>query len=116
VRPLPTGPLRRRAPVPAGISFSVLIHCDNPLKHLHFSRMVADEWAIHAMIGVYSKQRGLARAAAFLVETVARAAWPSELWSSFVDYVEGCFRSSAETIEPGGGHDLPNARLAGLCA
>ena len=40
--------------------------------------------------------------------------WPGKSWPSFVNYVEGCFRSSAETIEPGRGHYLPNASLAGL--
>jgi hypothetical protein len=41
---------------------------------------------------------------------------PTELWSSFVNNVEGSFRGPAETIEPGLGHNLTNARLAGLRA
>jgi hypothetical protein len=40
--------------------------------------------------------------------------WPSKSRPSFVNDVEGCFRSSAETIEPGRGHHLPDAPLAGL--
>jgi hypothetical protein len=40
--------------------------------------------------------------------------WSSNLWSGFVDYVEGCFRRSAETVEAGRRNNLPNACLAGL--
>jgi hypothetical protein len=37
-------------------------------------------------------------------------------WPGFVDYVERCFRRSAEAIEPGRGHNLPNACFTGLGA
>jgi len=40
----------------------------------------------------------------------------ARLWSSFVNYVEGCFRSPAEAVEAGRAHNLPNACLAGLGA
>jgi hypothetical protein len=50
----------------------------------------------------------------------ARSPFPGplvkQLWSGFVDYVEGCFRRSAETVEAGQGHNLPNAGFAGLGA
>jgi hypothetical protein len=35
---------------------------------------------------------------------------------SFVNYVEGRFRGSPETSEPGRSHHLSDACLAGLCA
>lgn len=54
------------------------------------------------------------RRRAFLAKTVARGRLASKSWPSFINYVEGCFRSAAETIEPGRCHNFPNARLAGL--
>jgi hypothetical protein len=38
----------------------------------------------------------------------------SPLWPGFVNYVEGRFRSSAETTEPGRAYNLLNSPLAGL--
>jgi hypothetical protein len=48
--------------------------------------------------------------------SAARASMAAQSWPSFVNYVEGCFSSSAEAIEPGRGHHLPNAFLPCLGA
>jgi hypothetical protein len=50
----------------------------------------------------------------YLSTTRANQPWPHKSRPGFVNYVQRRFRSPAEMIEPGRGHNLPNALLAGL--
>ncbi len=51
---------------------------------------------------------------ALLFSNRSRTTHSGKLGASFIDNVEGCFRSSTEASEPRRSHNLSNASLASL--
>jgi hypothetical protein len=92
--------------------------CPRPVKWRSFEKF----WNEAALrIKVYSiRQRGVCPRSEVVRERLldedrcSRTFGQGGLWPSFVNDVERCFGSSTEPIEPGRGHNLPNARFAGL--